>query len=137
MAAVLKPTTAATVLDECCRSTEEQQRLAYRELFRPHLWPQTFEAAMASKAFRVAICAVARNRARVQLRDVAKPISTLPRMPAPSTPVGPPNQQAASKRSPYSLAKGPEEAMGSWPTKLSATANVDRKRLAANDKDEA
>lgn len=136
MAAVLKPqpVTAAQVLDECCRSTEEQQRLAYRELFRPLLWPDTFEAAMARKPFRVAICAVARNRNRVSLRDVAKLPSTLPRgVPVPPTPGLPPNDMAAGTRSIYSLAKSTPTPLSVWPTKLGA----DVKRLAANDKDDA
>lgn len=117
MAAVLKPqpATAAQVLDECCRSTEEQQRLAYRELFRPLLWPETFEAAMARKPFRVAICAVARNRSRIALRDVAKLPSTLPRgVPVPPTPGLPPNARPAAKRHgcrhPFHLQLGQDHA---------------------------
>lgn len=126
-----KATTAAQVIDECCRSTEEQQSIAYRELYRPIIWPATFEAAMLSKSFRIAICAVARNRGRVHLRDVATPLTTLPQGPVPATPYIEP--QGPYARSPYSKATGPVMQLGAWPTKLS----LDVKRLAANDKDDA
>lgn len=131
MSSARKPTTAADVLDECCRSTDEQQRIAYRELYRPIIWPATFEAAMLSKPFRVAICAVARNRGRVHLRDVARPLTTLPQGPVPDTPSIQP--QGPYARSPYSKATGPVMQLGAWPTKLT----LDVKKLAANDKDEA
>ena len=133
MASKIKPNPVAAMLDDCCRSTEEQQRLAYRELYRPVLWPDTFEAAMARHAFRVAICAVARNRARVHLRDVAKPTSTLPRGPVPATPGTAPNALAAGKRSLHSLAKAQPSTLSAWPT----AAQRDIKRLAANHKDAA
>lgn len=117
------------ILDECCRSTEEQQRLAYRELYRPVIWPATFEEAMARQSFRVAICGVARNRMRIALRDVAKVPNTLPQgQPVPPTPGLPPNALAASNRSPYSLAKGLPTAVTVWPAKLGVQ---DHKREAA------
>lgn len=131
MAAVLN--TAAAVLDECCRSTEEQQRLAYRELYRPIIWPATFEDAMARKPFRVAICAVARNRSRVALRDTAHPASTLPHAYVPPTPAPTLHAVPNNGRGPYSKAVGPVTQLGSWPTNRMA---VDVKRLAANDKDD-
>ncbi len=139
MAAVLKPrtsqpTTMAQVLDECCRSTEEQQRIAYRELYRPVLWPATFEEAMARQSFRVAICGVARNRMRIALRDVAKTLTTLPQgQPVPATPGLPPNAMAAGTRNLQSLAKGAAATLSAWPT----AAQRDIKRLAANHKDAA
>jgi hypothetical protein len=132
MAAVLNPTTMRQVLDECCRSTEQQQRIAYRELYRPVLWPATFEEAMARQSFRTAICGVARNRMRIALRDVAKTPSTLPQgQPVPATPGLAPNAMAASNRSPYSKATGQPTAVTVWTTQR----GVDLKR-AANTKDQ-
>lgn len=111
--------------------TEEQLRLAYRELYRPGLWPTTFDAAMASHAFSTAITRVAFNRNRMQMCNVPHKANTWPSAPVPPTPSMPPNAQAKSARSPYSLAKGPQ-TMTVWPT----PRLVDRKRLAGNDKDD-
>lgn len=134
MAAVFN--TAAAVLDECCRSTEEQQRLAYRELYRPIIWPATFEDAMARHAFRVAICAVARNRARVNMRDTAHPASTLPRGYVPPTPAPDLHAVPTNGSGPYSRATGPVTQLGNWPSRLTRMG-LDVKRLAANDRDDA
>lgn len=138
MAAVLKPNptrphTATQMLDDCCNSTEVQQRLAYRELFRPHIWPPTFEAAMARKPFRVAICRVAINRSRVAFCDAATVPSTLPRgAPVPPTPPARQAAQPAPNTRPI-FGTNPQARLSQWPNKLAA----DRKRLAANDKDDA
>lgn len=131
--------------------TREQRLLAYGHMARPG-WPPTLDAALAVKAYRVAIDGLARrlNRPRFELRTGAG--HSLPRLPAPPTPTEPPpvvrsrtaaRTQAQAERAFTGLpdplgafprtVKGPGW-MGSGP--ISNTNAIDRKRLAANDRDE-
>ena len=120
------------LMDPPAPSTE-QLALAYRELWR-HGWPTTLDAALQQHHLRVCITGLARNRQRKHL--AAWPAHTLPRLPAPPTPVG--VGWASNGRSEYSKAKGPATALGVWP--LASPVRVqhrrDGKKAAANDLDD-
>lgn len=72
--------------------TEEQLRLAFRQMRRPN-WPDTFEAAMQSHTLAVCIRGRARNLARA---PVCGPTSA----PAPAPPPRPTPAPALPRRAP-------------------------------------
>lgn len=139
--------------------TKEQLALAWRHLRRPW-WPTTLEAALAHPVYGKALQGVARNFARASLcgpaRTAAPPASTAPQQPVPATPAEPP----ATARQPRE-----RTSLGAWPRRMQTPAPAsrtptaprppwadphwlapathhpahrtpDRKRLAANDRDD-
>lgn len=131
--------------------TREQRQLAYAHMARPG-WPPTLDAALAVQAYRVAIDGLARrlNRPRFELRT--GPGHTLPRLPAPPTPTEPPavvkGRAAAKVQAQVERAfTGLPDPLGAFPRTVkgpgwmghaptSNTNVIDRKRLAANDRDD-
>lgn len=77
---------AATVRDEPV--TEEQRRLAYRQLRRAN-WPATFELAMADELYRRLIHGLALRLNRAAWAPLAGHRSRMPQAPVPPTPAAP------------------------------------------------
>lgn len=97
--------------------TEEQLRLAYRQLARPHTWPP-FEAACRHRVFGTALRALARMMGRAPLANTA-PAHRLP-----IGPVVPPDPPFPSRR-----LRASDEGVNLWTRRR----GIDWKRAAAND----
>lgn len=99
---------AATTAPGAVVVTDEQRRLAYRQLRRAN-WPATFEAAMDDDLYRRLIHGLALRLGRAAWTPAAGHRSRLPQAPVPPTP-----------------------AVAARPARLGAW---DAKRAAANDRD--
>lgn len=106
--------------------TREQLQLAYRQLAHPARWPRTLDQALAHPTLGICLRALARQMGRAAWR--ATPAApSLPRGPVPPTPTQPPQRQ-------HSRAPGTGRIDETWPPRR--TPGVDRKRAAANDRDD-
>lgn len=142
--------TTATI-SAVAEPTREQQQLAYSHMARPG-WPPTLEAALAIYSYRTAINGLARRLHRPAFGQRTGPGHTLPKLPAPPTPTEPPpvvrgKAQAAQTKALQASFTGLPEPLGTFPrttkgpgwlgcTATNAPGAPDRKRLAANDRDE-
>ena len=113
--------------------SREQLQLAYRH-YADHHWPATLEEALRRPAYAKIIHALAVRMNRARWHGATHTGHSLPRPPVPATPQVP--SEGKHQRSPYSLVTGPQSALSVWTKKLPNTGGIDRKRLAANDKDD-
>ncbi|GAB1389889.1 MAG: hypothetical protein AMXMBFR78_11590 [Rubrivivax sp.] len=105
--------------------TEEQLRLAYRQLHRPDRWPRTFEAALAHPVYGVCLRALARQLGRPPwAARTGTPPAAGAAAPVPPAPSAPPPRRTTSLQ--------PQRP--TWMRSPSPT--TDRKRLAAGDRDD-
>lgn len=141
MAAVLAPSQPAA-------PTREQLLLAYRHLARPG-WPDTLDAALAQYSYRTAIHGLARNLNRHRFELNAGRRHSLPDAPVPPTPAHLPTAVERKHRAEQERRHGftgRPDALGAFPMggvskgpgwmPTAAANSADRKRLAANDRDE-
>lgn len=107
----------------CTPPTDEQLRLAYRQLSRPHTWPPTVEAALAHPVYGKCLCALARqlNRPGAHVHN-GSPQHLAHRLP--QGPAVPPVQPAPVRRH-----KATDEGVNLWTRRR----GIDLKRAAAND----
>lgn len=126
--------------------TDEQLRLAYRQLRRPG-WPDTLDAALADPLRAPLIRGLARSLSRVGM-DRSGGAAPVPQPPAPAPeavqasarPPAAPAPAPAPARRPATRADTPSAAPAApwrhprWP--FAGAPGPDRKRLAANDRDD-
>lgn len=111
--------------------TAEQLRLAYRQLHHPNRWPRTLEAALAHPVYGVCLRALARQISRP---DWAQRTGTPPAVPSTGAPAAPP-APAPAPRAASPTAHQPQRR--TWAqSPAPAAAAADRKRAAANDRDD-
>lgn len=114
--------------------TTEQLHMAYR-ILRNHTWPDTLEAAMERPSYATAIRGRARSLHRANV-CTPSPRPALPQGPVPPTPTAPRQVPKAAVRGGSVMHTTPIAFWGHARTQPPQWLGADRKRLAANDRDD-